>query len=216
MAHRASGALSPQLEPRTDPIRSTGDAVEQVWAEHSVSSDLVVRYRARLFRTELSVFSNTIDDNIEKQALILPAGAVGLLLAGQPVVQQAPGGAVFVAASSNPVLVRANLASVACRASRARSSGIRPARSHSERSSRGCGRASSRRVPRRTSRLCDGALCRPGHAVVGRTVRARRRPPGASLVARSGGSAYGRHTQPIVHQQLLPERRDRARLVVAG
>src|SRR5918994_5704435 len=82
MAHRASGALSPQLEPRTDPIRSTGDAVEQVWAEHSVSSDLVVRYRARLFRTELSVFSNTIDDNIEKQALILPAGAVGLLLAG--------------------------------------------------------------------------------------------------------------------------------------
>jgi hemoglobin/transferrin/lactoferrin receptor protein len=43
--------------------------------------------------------------------LILPAGAVGLVLAGQPVVQQAPGGAVFVAASSNPVLVRANLAS---------------------------------------------------------------------------------------------------------
>jgi hemoglobin/transferrin/lactoferrin receptor protein len=90
---------------------STGDAVEQVRAEHSVSSDLVVRYRARLFRTELSVFSNTIHDNIEKQAVILPTGAVGLLLGGQPVVQQAPGGAVFVAASSNPVLVRANLAS---------------------------------------------------------------------------------------------------------
>jgi outer membrane receptor protein involved in Fe transport len=88
---------------------STGDAVEQVHAEHSLSTDLVVRYRTRQFRTELSVFSNTIHGNIEKQALILPPGAVGLLLGGQPVVQQATGGAVFVAASSNPVLVRANL-----------------------------------------------------------------------------------------------------------
>jgi hemoglobin/transferrin/lactoferrin receptor protein len=90
---------------------STGDAVEQVRAEHSLSADLVLRYRARQLRTELSVFSNTIHDNIEKQALILPPGAVGLLVGGQPVVQQAAGGAVFVAASSNPVLVRANLAS---------------------------------------------------------------------------------------------------------
>jgi hemoglobin/transferrin/lactoferrin receptor protein len=88
---------------------SAGDAVGQVKAEHSLSSDLVVRYRTRQFRTELSVFSNTIHGNIEKQALILPPGAVGLLLGGQPVVQQAAGGAVFVAASSNPVLVRANL-----------------------------------------------------------------------------------------------------------
>ncbi len=88
---------------------STGDPVEQVRAEDSLSYDVVVRYRARQFRTELSVFSNTIHENIEKQALILPAGAVGLLLGGQPVVQQAAGGAVFVAASSNPVLVRANV-----------------------------------------------------------------------------------------------------------
>jgi hemoglobin/transferrin/lactoferrin receptor protein len=88
---------------------STGDPVEQVRAEDSLSYDVVVRYRARQFRTELSVFSNTIHDNIEKQALILPAGAVGLLLGGQPVVEQAAGGAVFVAASSNPVLVRANV-----------------------------------------------------------------------------------------------------------
>jgi hemoglobin/transferrin/lactoferrin receptor protein len=87
---------------------STGRAVEQVRAERSLSTDLIVRYRTRRLRTELSLFTNTIHGNIEKQAVILPQGAVGLLLGGQPIVQQAAGGSVFVAASSNPVLARAN------------------------------------------------------------------------------------------------------------
>jgi hemoglobin/transferrin/lactoferrin receptor protein len=87
---------------------STGRPVEQVAAERSLSTDLIVRYRARAFRAELSLFSNTIRDNIQKQALILPPGSVGVVLGGQPVVEQSPGGAVFVEAATNPVLVRAN------------------------------------------------------------------------------------------------------------
>jgi hemoglobin/transferrin/lactoferrin receptor protein len=54
------------------------------------------------------VFVNTIDGNIQKQALILPAGAVGTLLGGEPITAQNSNGAVFVAPSTTPVLVRAN------------------------------------------------------------------------------------------------------------
>jgi hemoglobin/transferrin/lactoferrin receptor protein len=87
---------------------STGRPVEQVGAERSLSADVIVRYRARPFRAELALFDNTIHDNIQKQALILPQGAVGVELGGQPIVQQTPDGAVFVASATNPVLVRAN------------------------------------------------------------------------------------------------------------
>jgi hemoglobin/transferrin/lactoferrin receptor protein len=87
---------------------STGNPVEQVGAETSLSADLIVRYRARSFRAEFSYFNNTIHDNIQKQALILPQGSVGVLLGGQPVVEQLSNGVVFVPVSSNPVLVRAN------------------------------------------------------------------------------------------------------------
>ena len=53
-------------------------------------------------------FVNTIDGNIQKQALILPPGAVGTLLGGQPITSQNANGAVFVSLSTLPVLVRAN------------------------------------------------------------------------------------------------------------
>ena len=87
---------------------STGEPVEQVGAEHSLAADVIVRYRTTRLRTELSLFTNTIRGNIQKQALILPPGAVGLVIGGEPIVDQAEGGAVFVAASSNPVLARVN------------------------------------------------------------------------------------------------------------
>jgi len=51
---------------------------------------------------------NDIHDNITKQSLILPPGAVGISLGGQPITSQNASGAVFVAASTSPVLVRTN------------------------------------------------------------------------------------------------------------
>ncbi|MGH9651268.1 MAG: hypothetical protein ACRD3I_12455 [Terriglobales bacterium] len=51
---------------------------------------------------------NDIFDNIEKNALILPPGAVGLNLGGQTIASQNANGVVFVAASASPVLVRTN------------------------------------------------------------------------------------------------------------
>ncbi len=87
---------------------STGRQVVQLRPETSLTYEVSARYRNRTVETALSFFVNDISDNITKQALILPAGAVGLSLGGQVITSQSPTGAVFVAASSNPVLVRAN------------------------------------------------------------------------------------------------------------
>jgi hemoglobin/transferrin/lactoferrin receptor protein len=87
---------------------STGDPVEQVGPETSLQYEGVVRFRHKAFRTEFAVFVNNVHDNIQKQSLILPQGAVGVSLGGQPVTSQNANGAVFVSLSTNPVLVRAN------------------------------------------------------------------------------------------------------------
>ncbi len=88
---------------------STGAPVEQVTAETSLQFEASAGYRHPRWRADLTWFVNTIDGNIQKQALILPAGAVGLTLGGQPIVAQTANGAVFVpAAPTTPVLVRAN------------------------------------------------------------------------------------------------------------
>jgi len=54
------------------------------------------------------VFANDIADNITRQTLILPAGAVGTALGDEHITRQDPNGAVYVPLSSSPVLVRAN------------------------------------------------------------------------------------------------------------
>ena len=87
---------------------STGRDVEQVGPETSLQYEASVRYRRAGWRTELSFFVNNVHDNIQKQALILPQGAVGTLIGGQTITSQTAAGAVFVQAATPPVLVRAN------------------------------------------------------------------------------------------------------------
>jgi hemoglobin/transferrin/lactoferrin receptor protein len=87
---------------------STGDPVEQLVPESSFNVDGSIRFRSRRASAELTVFVNHIYDNIQKQTLILPQGAVGTLLGTEPITSQNANGAVFVAASTSPVLVRAN------------------------------------------------------------------------------------------------------------
>lgn len=87
---------------------STGGAVEDVGPESSLNVEGTIAYRRRGFRSEVTVFVNNVHDNIQKVALILPAGAVGRSLGGTPITAQNANGAVFVAASTAPVLVRDN------------------------------------------------------------------------------------------------------------
>jgi outer membrane receptor protein involved in Fe transport len=88
---------------------STGRPVEVLSPETSLSYELTLRYRSRRLRADLTAFQTDVDDNVAKQTLVLPPGAVGKTLAGEPIVRQLDTGAVFVAVSTNPVLVRANL-----------------------------------------------------------------------------------------------------------
>lgn len=87
---------------------STGDPVEQLVPESSLNFDASIRFRSRRASAEFTGFVNNIHDNIQKQTLILPQGAVGTLLGTEPITSQNANGAVFVSLSTTPVLVRAN------------------------------------------------------------------------------------------------------------
>jgi len=82
--------------------------VEQVKSERSRNVEMGLYLRGAKARMQLNAFLNNIYDNIQKQALILPAGAVGTVLGGSPITTQNPSGTVLVALSTAPVLVRAN------------------------------------------------------------------------------------------------------------
>ncbi len=90
---------------------STGLPVTKQRSEFSNNYDLSLRYQHKRFDTEFTVFRLDIVDAITKQALILPAVTPGQTIGGQLITSQASGGAVFVAASTSPVLVRANFTS---------------------------------------------------------------------------------------------------------
>ena len=87
---------------------ATGRPVEQVDPETSINWEGGARFSSNRVHASAGAFVNTIDGNIQKQALILPPGAVGTLLGGQPITSQNANGAVFVPLSTLPVLVRAN------------------------------------------------------------------------------------------------------------
>lgn len=87
---------------------STGIPVSPQASEVSNNFDLGLRFHRAWFDTSVTGFDIDINDAIVKQALILPSGAVGLSLGGQPIVSQLPNGTVFVPLSTSPVLVRVN------------------------------------------------------------------------------------------------------------
>jgi outer membrane receptor for ferrienterochelin and colicin len=87
---------------------TTGRPADRLDPEKSLSYEASVRFRRARVSTDLVGFVNDIDGNIQKLALILPAGATGSLLGDQPITRQTPGGAVFVPLSASPVLVNAN------------------------------------------------------------------------------------------------------------
>lgn len=91
---------------------STGVAVGRVRAEHSDNYDLGFQYSTQRARFELTGFRINLRDAIVSQTLLLPPGAVGLVLGDQPITRQLGTGAVYVPLSSAPVLTRGNMGSV--------------------------------------------------------------------------------------------------------
>ncbi len=87
---------------------STGNPVTQLKPETSRSYDFGAHYKHKRIDADVVFFVNDIHGNIAKQTLLLPQGALGKTLGDQTITAQLANGAVFVAASTNPVLVRAN------------------------------------------------------------------------------------------------------------
>lgn len=87
---------------------SSGLPVEKQRSEITNNFDLGLRYRNSRIETSGTFFNIDLKDNIVKQALILPQGAVGQSLGGQVITSQLANGVVFVPLSTAPVLVRSN------------------------------------------------------------------------------------------------------------
>ncbi|MEY3284312.1 MAG: hypothetical protein RIR86_2325 [Acidobacteriota bacterium] len=87
---------------------STGIPVAQLRPETSWSYEAGLHLHREVIDLDINGFVNEIRGNIVLQTLILPAGAVGRQLGEQRITAQNSNGAVFVAASTNPVLIRAN------------------------------------------------------------------------------------------------------------
>ncbi|MGH9841809.1 MAG: TonB-dependent receptor [Blastocatellia bacterium] len=87
---------------------STGIPVEQLKPETNWTYEGGIHLHRKRIDIDFNGFVNDIKDNIAVQALILPPGAVGLQIGDQRVTSQLANGVVFVPASTNPVLIRAN------------------------------------------------------------------------------------------------------------
>lgn len=107
-ADLVAAGLAGSVGTTADATASVKEPAAEMKPETSLNIEGTIAYRRPNFRTDLTVFVNYVHDNIQKVSLILPAGAVGKTLGGTPITSQNANGVVFVAATTVPVLVRAN------------------------------------------------------------------------------------------------------------
>ncbi|HEY2961611.1 MAG TPA: TonB-dependent receptor [Pyrinomonadaceae bacterium] len=89
--------------------------LEPIRAEQLYSYELGLRFVSSSFSGNLSAFDSEISDLIERRTLLLPSGAVGQLVGGQPIIRQDSTGAVFTSLSNSAVFVRTNATRVRMR-----------------------------------------------------------------------------------------------------
>ena len=74
-----------------------------------------MRFLGSRFSGSLAAFDSEISNLIERRTLLLPAGSVGQLVGGQPIIRQDATGAVFTSLSNSAVFVRTNAVKVRLR-----------------------------------------------------------------------------------------------------
>jgi hemoglobin/transferrin/lactoferrin receptor protein len=89
--------------------------VQQLRPEQLYSYELAIRLLSSRFSGSLTAFDSEISNLIERRTLLLPAGTVGQLIGGQPIIRQDETGAVYTSLSSSAVFVRANTMQVRMR-----------------------------------------------------------------------------------------------------
>jgi outer membrane receptor protein involved in Fe transport len=96
-------ARSVRLGPLTD-----AHPVRQLVPEQATNVEGGVRVRSSRLTAAAAIFRTRLSDFIERQTVLLPPGAVGSSIGGQPIVGQDGSGAVYTALSNTAVFVRAN------------------------------------------------------------------------------------------------------------
>jgi len=89
-----------------------GAPVIDLAPETSLQLEAWLRYESSNIAFQVGGYLHDIDGAVEKRALILAPGAVGLEIGGEPIVEQLDSGVVFVDLSSTPVLIRANVSDI--------------------------------------------------------------------------------------------------------
>ncbi len=90
------------------PPLDAGRAVRQLRPETLYNYEAGMRLRTSRLSATASVFNAEFTNFIERRVALLPQGAVGQTVGGEPIIRQDPGGAVYTALASTPVFVRAN------------------------------------------------------------------------------------------------------------
>ncbi|MBM3813710.1 MAG: TonB-dependent receptor [Acidimicrobiia bacterium] len=98
-----------------DRALSSGRAVAPVRPETSDNYEAGFSWRLSPVRGDVRSFRISLNDTLASRTLILPPGQAGQALGDQIITRQLPGGAVFVPATTGPVLVRSNLGDVRLR-----------------------------------------------------------------------------------------------------
>jgi hypothetical protein len=80
--------------------------VGQLLPETLMGYEAGVRLRGRDLSARASVFSFEVEDFIERRTLLMPPGAVGSQIGGQPIISQDPSGVVYTALASTLCLGR--------------------------------------------------------------------------------------------------------------
>ena len=93
--------------------QSTDRRVTGLESESLTSYEVGTKFRGRRWLATLTYFNSQLSDFISKRVLVLPAGAVGQNIGGQPIIFQDPdNGWVLVPSDERPVIVRTNLGRV--------------------------------------------------------------------------------------------------------
>ena len=89
--------------------------LEPIKPEQLYNYELAIRFDGSRLSGSLAGFDSEISNLIERRTLLLPAGAVGQLVGGQPIIRQDATGAVFTSLSNTAVFVRTNAVKVRLR-----------------------------------------------------------------------------------------------------
>lgn len=89
--------------------------LQPIRAEQLYSYEVALRFLGKRFSGSFAAFDSEISNLIERRTLLLPQGAGGQIIGGQPIIRQDNTGAVFTSLSNSPIFVRTNAVKVRLR-----------------------------------------------------------------------------------------------------